>query len=68
MTVRTGRRKQDALDPNKYRYFKQFDLLPFGDSHVVVIVICKLMADDDGNEMANNFVVTGWTQLIRPKN
>jgi len=49
-TIRTGRRKQDALFPNEYRYYKRFD------------------KDDVGNYIPNNFIVTGWTKHIVPKN
>ena len=49
-TVRTGRRRQDPLEPQKYRYTKAFDRLPFDATHLVVIV--KLVR--------NNFVVTAY--------
>ncbi len=49
-TVRTGRRRQDPLDPQKYRYMKAFDHLPFDATHLVVIV--KLTR--------NNFIVTAY--------
>lgn len=50
-TVRTGKRRQDPLDPQKYRYTRAFDHLPFGATHLVVIV--KLIR--------NNFIVTAYT-------
>ncbi len=66
-TVRTGHRKQDALIPNEYRYFKQFDELLPKNNHLVVIVVFKTQLDEMGNYLANNFVVTGWAKYIIPK-
>lgn len=37
-TIRKGRRKQDPLDPHKYKYIYQVEGLPFGLTHIVVVV------------------------------
>jgi len=66
-TLRTGRRKQDVLTPNKYRYFKQFDELLPDNNHLVVIVIFKMRINEGGEYVPNNFVVTGWANYIHPK-
>ncbi len=66
-TIRSGQRKQDALIPNKYRYFKQFDSLLPENNHLVVIVIFKTTVDEQGNYIPNNFVVTGWAKYIISK-
>ncbi len=66
-TIRTGHRKQDALIPNEYRYFKQFDELLPQNNHLVVIVVFKTKVDEMGNAITNNFVVTGWAKYIIPK-
>jgi hypothetical protein len=66
-TVKTGRRKQDALIPNEYRYFKHFDELLPDNNHLVVIVIFKMGLDAHGNYTPNNFIVTGWAKFIQPK-
>ncbi|MCP4107669.1 MAG: hypothetical protein GY749_19345 [Desulfobacteraceae bacterium] len=66
-TIRAGRRKQDPLIPNEYRYFKQFDELLPENSHLVAIVIFKTRVDKAGNYIPNNFVVTGWAKYIVPK-
>ncbi len=66
-TVRTGRRKQDSLIPNEYRYYKRFDELLPENNHLVVIVIFKTGIDENGKYIANNFVVTGWAKYIRLK-
>jgi len=66
-TICSGHRKQDALIPNEYRYFKQFyELLP-DNNHLVVIVVFRTQIDESGNCVSNNFVVTGWAKNIIPK-
>jgi len=67
-TIRRGRRKQDALLPNEYRYYKRFDKLLPQNNHLVAIVIFKTQPDEAGNYIPNNFVVTGWAKYITPKN
>jgi hypothetical protein len=64
VTIRAGQRKQDALIPNEYRYFKQFDELLPENNHLVVVVIFKMQLDEAGNYVPNNFVVTGWATYI----
>lgn len=49
-TVRVGRRKQDAIEPYKYKYYKAFSYLPYNYTHIVVIV--KLIR--------NNFIITAY--------
>jgi len=66
-TIRKGRRNQDALLPNEYRYYKQFNDLKPGNNHLVVIVIFKTSLDEHGKYTSNNFVVTGWAKFIQPK-
>lgn len=66
-TLRSGRRKQDPLIPNEYRYYQRFDELLPENNHVVVIVVFKTRLDEQGQYVPNNFVVTGWAKCIRPK-
>lgn len=64
-TLRTGRRRQDALIPNKYRYYRRFDELLPENNHIVLIVVFKTELDERGRYIPNNFVVTGWANYIR---
>ena len=66
-TVRTGRRRQEALIPNEYRYFKRFDELLPENSHLIAKVVFKTQLDKVGNYVSNNFVVTGWPKYIIAK-
>ena len=63
-TLRTGRRQQDRVVPNEYRYYKSFDELQPENSHLIMIVIFKRQIDDHGKYIANNFVVTGWANYL----
>jgi hypothetical protein len=63
-TLRTGRRQQDPLIPNEYRYYKRFDELLPANSHLVMMVVFKQQLDDKSEYIANNFVVTGWANYL----
>ena len=63
-TLRTGRRQQDPLASNEYRYYKSFDELLPENSHLIMIVIFKQQIDDKGKYLANNFVVSGWANYL----
>lgn len=66
-TIRIGRRKQDQLMPNEYRYYKRFDELLPENNHLIAIVIFRIQIDDSGTYISNNFVVTAWAKYIIPK-
>lgn len=36
--IRKGSRRQDPIDPHKYKYFYPVEDLPFGLKHIVVVV------------------------------
>jgi hypothetical protein len=58
--LRTGQRRQDALDPSKYKYTKRFTDLPKGFTHVVVVVKFIHRQDAQGIERPNNFILTAY--------
>jgi hypothetical protein len=49
-TIRKGVRRQDALEPEKYKYLRKFDDLPLGYTHLVAVV----------KMIRNNFVLTAY--------
>jgi hypothetical protein len=59
-TVRTGKRKQDSIDPSIYTYYHRFDDLESGYNHIVVIV--KFGVNYRGEP--NNFILTAWQKFI----
>lgn len=63
-TIRSGNRKQEMLDPQKYRYSKSFENLTAKNTHIVAVVVFKLTEDERGNPMANNFIVTAFQKKI----
>lgn len=62
-TLRYGQRKQEALEPQKYRYYWAYNDLKYGFNHIVAIVIFRY----DDADMPNNFVITAWGAYIYSK-
>jgi hypothetical protein len=63
-TIRSGRRSQDPLNPQKYRYSMAFDDLPFGNTHIVAIILCRFKEGKNGQPVSNNYVVTAYQKVI----
>lgn len=63
-TVKTGIRKQDTLNPQKYRYSKEFENLPADNTHIVAIVLFGVREDEAGEIISNNFIVTAYQKEI----
>ena len=63
-TVKTGARKQDTLNPQKYRYSKEFNNHPASNTHIVAIVLFSLREDEIGEIISNNFIVTAYQKEI----
>jgi hypothetical protein len=47
-TIQSGRRSQDPLNPQKYRYVKAFDDLSEDNTHVVAIVVFRFSEGLEG--------------------
>jgi len=54
-TIRLGKRKQAAKDPDKYRYSRAFNDLPYNYTHIFVIVRLS----------PNKFVITAYPKRVR---
>jgi hypothetical protein len=63
-TIRTGARKQDALNPRKYRYSKAFDHLAQDNTHIIAIVLFGFSEDDAGQPVPNNYITTAYQKEI----
>jgi len=63
-TIGTGTRKQDSLNPQKFRYSKEFDNLPAENTHIVSIVLFKINEAGNGEIVSNNFIVTAYQKEI----
>ena len=66
-TIQKGRRKQEPLNPRKYRYAREFDDLPDDFNHVVAIALFGFDVDEGGEASPNNFVATAFLKHIRRK-
>ena len=62
--IRTGIRKQDSLNPQKYRYVKAFEDLPEGNTHIVAIVLFRFKENEVGEPIPNNYIVTAYQKEI----
>jgi hypothetical protein len=63
-TIRTGRRKQEVLNPQKYRYSKEFDNLTAKNTHIVAVIFLRFFEDEKGVLLANNFIVTVYQKKV----
>jgi hypothetical protein len=63
-TIRQGGRKQDALNPQKYRYSLAFDDLVEANTHIVAIVLFRFRVGQTGEPLPNNYVVTAYQKEV----
>jgi hypothetical protein len=64
LTLQQGTRKQDPLNPRKYRYNKSFDNLLKDNTHIVAIVLFSFTEKENGELEANNYIVTAYQKEI----
>ena len=64
-TIRNGTRKQDSLNPNKYRYSKAFADLAEDNTHIVAIVLFRLREEKPGRVLPNNYIVTAYQKEVK---
>lgn len=62
-TIRRGQRRQEPLNPQKYRYSMTFDHLVDFNTHIVAIVLFRFRGDV-GEIVANNYIVTAFQKEI----
>ncbi len=63
-TIRSGKRKQDSLNPRKYRYVKAFDDLAEDNTHIIAIVLFRFSKGQVGEPVPNNYIVTAYQKEI----
>jgi hypothetical protein len=64
-TIKKGRRRQEPLNPRKYRYYHLFGDLPDDVNHVVAIISFGFDVEEDGQTTPQNFVATAFFKHIR---
>ncbi len=62
--IQSGGRKQDSLNPQKYRYSHAFDDLAEDNTHIVAIVLFRFSEGEDGKPVPNNYIVTAYQKAI----
>lgn len=62
--LRAGQRKQDSLNPQKYRYSKAFDDLTEDNTHIVAIVLFGFSEGENGELLPNNYIVTAYQKAV----
>lgn len=63
-TIKFGRRKQDALNLQKYRYSKKFDNLTSNNTHIVAIVLFRYFEAEEDKILPNNFIITAYQKKV----
>ena len=63
-TIKSGTRKQDSLNPLKYRYMKDFDHLAGDNTHLVALVLFRFSIGESNEPMPNNYIVTAFQKEI----
>lgn len=66
-TIQKGQRRQEPLNPRKYRYAHPFDDLPEDVNHVVAIALFGFDVNEQGETIPSNFVATAFLKHIRLK-
>jgi hypothetical protein len=66
-TLQQGHRRQEPLNPRKYRYVHLFGDLPVGFNHVVGIVLFGFDVNAQGETVQNNFIATAFLKHMRPR-
>jgi hypothetical protein len=63
-TLRQGCRQQDPVNPQKYRYSKDFTKLAGDNTHVIVIVLFRFRENEHGHPVSNNYVTTAFQKEL----
>ncbi len=63
-TIKEARRKQDTLNPQKYRYSMAFNDLIEDNTHIVAIVLFRYRVGQAGEPVRNNYIVTAYQKEI----
>jgi hypothetical protein len=63
-TLRHGRRKQDPLNPQKYKYYHPLSGLLPEFNHLVVIVLLGNRENPEGHWEPNNYVTNVWAVYL----
>jgi hypothetical protein len=63
-TIQFGRRSQDSLNPQKYRYTLPVPDLAEDNTHIVAIVLFRFQSTPQKQPIANNYIVTAYQKRM----
>jgi hypothetical protein len=63
--IRHGSRRQDSLNPQKYKYTKYSPNLPGRNTAIVAIVLFRFRENEIGEVVQNNFLATAYQKAMR---
>lgn len=63
-TIQRGKRKQDPLNPQKYRYTMAFGDLVEDNTHIVAIVLLQYQEGEPGERVPNSYIVTAYQKEV----
>ena len=63
-TIRRGRRRQDPLNPRKYKYYWPVSGLEPEYNHLIVVVLFNTQTDEAGHTISNSYVVNVWAVFV----
>ena len=59
-TLRSGRRRQQPLELDIFKYSRFYDDLPEDNTQIIVVVKFEQKIDEQGQAKSNNFVITAY--------
>ena len=59
-TLRFGRRRQQPLEPDLYKYFASYNNLPENNTELIVVVKFGIKVAKNKQEKTNSFVITAY--------
>ncbi|HKP74974.1 MAG TPA: hypothetical protein VJT67_05490 [Longimicrobiaceae bacterium] len=62
-TLRHGERRQDSLNPQKFRYRRAFRELADDNTHLEAVVLFRF-SEEEGRLVANNYVATAYLKAL----
>lgn len=59
-TVQSGKRKQQDIDPDRFKYYAFYEGLPNGNTQIIVVIKFGQKEDEYRKERPNNFIITAY--------
>lgn len=63
-TIRNGTRKQESLNPQKFRYSKKFSDLTSENTHIIGVVVMSFSESENEEVKPDNYIVTAYQKKV----